>query len=169
MKKKILTLFIATAIFNSSFAQVCWISGPPFIIGEGTGVHAAESPVIALQDLMSDSIINFSARYLIEDIKFKTQFNKSSTGFFTGFRTGQNFINFSIKFWYTRPDASEHVLVTLLLENVKVTGYKILAPECNNSLSCNVPLLEIALNWRKMTLTDDFGNTSVLDKQLIGL
>lgn len=169
MKKRILILCFTVAIFNSSFSQVCWISGPSFIVGEGTGVHAAESPVIALQDLMSDSLINISARYLIEDLKFKTQFNKSSTGFFTGFRTGQNFINFSIKFWYTRPDASEHVLVTLLLENVKVTGYKILAPECNNNPSCNVPLLEIALNWEKMTLSDDFGNSSTLDKRQIGL
>lgn len=169
MKKRILILFFTVAIFNSSFAQVCWISGPSFIVGEGTGVHAGESPVIALQDIMVDTFINSSAKYFLEDLKFKTQFNKSSVGFFTGFRTGQHFTNFSIKFWYTRPDASEHVLVTLLVEDVIVTGYKILAPECNNNPSCNIPLLEISLNWRKMTLTDDFGNMSTLDKQQIGL
>ena len=168
MKKRILILFFTVAFFNSSFAQVCWISGPP-IIGEGTGVHADESPILALQDIMVDTFISSSAKYFLEDLKFKIQFNKSSVGFFTKFRTGQHYTNCTIKFWYQRPDATEHVLVTLFLQDVAISGFKILAPECNNNPSCNVPLLEISLNWRKMTLTDDFGNSSTLDKAQIGL
>jgi type VI protein secretion system component Hcp len=164
----ILTLLFHTAVS----AQVCWISGPPFIVGEGSGVHANESPVLAIQDIMFDSIApgNFgTAKFFIEDLKLKVQFNKSSVGFFNAFRSGQRYISFFVKFWYQKPDATFAVWTNIELQDAIVTGYKILAPECNNGPSCNIPLLELSLNWRKMIISDAFGNTSILDKQQLGL
>ncbi len=177
MRKIITTLFFFTALqlhTVAANAQVCWMSGTN-ITGEGTGIHASEIPVLALQDIMVDTIITSggsgggqSNRWGLEDLKFKIPFNKSSVAFLNAFRTGLNIASITVKFWYQKPDASFAAWTTIALQNVRFTSYKILAPECSGS-NCNIPFLEIALNWRIMTVSDDFGNISVLDKQILGI
>ncbi|MFT3980104.1 MAG: type VI secretion system tube protein Hcp [Ferruginibacter sp.] len=174
--KKILPVLLLPAacflFLQKMNAQVCWVSGASFIVGEGPGVHSSESPVLAIEDFMSSTSPSSgtgTASFTIGDLKFKAQFNKSSIGFLNAFKSGQNIASISFKFWYQRSDASNAVWTNLTLENAMVNGYKILGPECNNTSGCNIPLLEISISWRKMTVIDDFGNTVLIDKQQLGL
>lgn len=156
-----LALGITVSAANAQNVGGVWLSGTG-IVGDGTGIHTGETPVLAVQDSIADLLSTSGAtvgKVIFGDFKFKKILNQSSSFLFASIGKGTFVPSLSFKFYDKKPNGSFGVTLTIILSDVIVDRYGISSPDpANKNASATVE--EVSLFYSRIKYIDDAGNAT---------
>jgi type VI secretion system Hcp family effector len=156
-----LTFGITVSAANAQNVGGIWLSGAG-IVSEGTGIHAGETPILAMQDSIADLVSTSGVtigKVVFGDFKFKKIVNQNSSFFFASIGKGSFVPSLSFKFYDKKPNGGFGVTLTIILSDIIVNRYGISSPNPDNK-NTSAAVEEISLFYSRIKYIDSAGNAT---------